>query len=258
MKQPLSRALRATGLDAVDVAARLSVDPKTVERWLTGRLPYPRHRAALAGLTGWAEPDLWPGIDAREQAPPDTGDILMTYAQRCSVPPDAWRRLFAGAEQEIGVLAYSGLFLAEDAGAVAILRDKARAGVRVRIALGDVNGVQVAQRGVEEQIGAIMPARINNALALLRPLIEEAGVAVRTHDTVLYTSIYRADDQLMVNTHAYGCAASRSPVLHLRRATDDGIAATYLDSFERVWAVAQDLQAQPTTRSKRSAGLASG
>ncbi len=257
MKHPLFRAMRSASLDVVDVAARLSVDPKTIERWQSGRLPYPRHRAALAALTGWAERDLWPGIDAREQVAPDTGDILMTYAQRCSVPPETWRKLFAGAEREIGILAYSGLFLAEDAGVLAIIQDKARAGVRVRIALGDPNGVQVAQRGADERIGEMMPARINNALTLLRPLIDQPGVSVRLHDTVLYSSIYRADDQLMVNTHAFGCAASRSPVLHLRRATDEGMATTYLDSFERVWAVAQELQAQPTTRSKRAAGSAS-
>src|SRR5262245_47153072 len=127
MKQPLSRALGSAGLDVVDVAARLSVDPKTVERWLGGRMPYPRHRAALVALTGWPERDLWPGIDAREQATPDTDDILMTYAQRCAVPAATWRKLFARAEYEIGILGYSSLFLAEDAGVLAILRDKARA-----------------------------------------------------------------------------------------------------------------------------------
>jgi hypothetical protein len=258
MKDPLYRALRSTGLEIVDVAARLNVDPKTVERWLSGRLPYPRHRAALVALTGWAPRDLWPGIDALDQAAPDTGDILMTYAQRCSVPSETWRKLFAGAEEEIGILAYSGLFLAEDAGVLRILRDKARAGVPVRVALGDVNGGQVAQRGAEERIGAMMAARISNAMALLRPLFAEPGVSVRVHDTVLYSSIYRADDQLMVNTHAYGCAASRSPVLHLRRATDEGMAATYLDSFERVWAVAQEPSAHPTSRLKIASGSAPG
>ena len=249
MKHPLCRALRSAGLDIVDVAARLNVDPKTVDRWLGGRLPYPRHRAALVTLTGWAEHDLWPGIDAREQTAPDTGDILMTFAQRCSVPPEIWRKLFDGAKREIGILAYSSLFLAEDAGVQAILRDKARAGLLVRIALGNVDGVHIAQRGAEERIGHMMPARISNALVLFQPLTDEPGVSLRLHDTVLYNSIYRADDELMVNTHAYGCAASRSPVLHLRRATEDGMAATYLDSFERVWAAAHEPRTQPTNRS---------
>jgi hypothetical protein len=231
--------MRAAGLDVVDVASRLSVDPKTVNRWLDGRLPYPRYRGELVALTGWPEHDLWPGIDARQKASPDTGDVLTTYAQRCSVPVDVWRRLFDRAEHEIGVLAYSGLFLAEDAGVQRILRDKARAGVRVRIVLGDADGSQVSQRGADEGIDQMMSVRISNALLLFKPLVEEPGVSIRLHDTVLYNSIYLADEELMVNTHAFGCAASRSPVLHLRRTSPDGMAATYFDSFEQVWETAQ-------------------
>ena len=42
-----------------DVAARLQVDPKTVRRWLEGRVPYPRHRWLLAATLGLDEADLW-------------------------------------------------------------------------------------------------------------------------------------------------------------------------------------------------------
>ena len=68
MKHPLARALRGAGIAPVDVAARLQVDPKTVQRWLAGRLPYPRHRAALVELTGWPSRDLWPSGDALTSA----------------------------------------------------------------------------------------------------------------------------------------------------------------------------------------------
>jgi hypothetical protein len=47
-----------------------------------------------------------------------------------------WGHLFSGAEREIGVLVYSGLFLSEDAVIQKILKDKAAAGARVRILLG--------------------------------------------------------------------------------------------------------------------------
>jgi hypothetical protein len=51
----LARALSGARLDIVDVAAQLCVDPKTVQRWISsGRIPYPRHRDALANLTGWS------------------------------------------------------------------------------------------------------------------------------------------------------------------------------------------------------------
>jgi len=235
---PLARALRGVGMDAIDVAARLGVDPKTVQRWLAGRLPYPRHRAALANMTGWASRDLWP--DAARAAPngPKSDEVRRAYPQRSAVPSDAWQRLFSRAVGEIGILAYSGLFLAEDSISQRLLRAKARDRVRVRIALGDLDGRHVAQRGTDEGIDNVLVARIRNALILYRSLAEEPGIELRLHDTVLYNSIYRADDELLVNVHVYGVPASRAPVLYLRRVRDDGMAATYLDSFERVWASA--------------------
>src|SRR6185503_9126429 len=62
VKHPLARALRSVGMEPTDVAARLGVDPKTVQRWMGGRVPYPRHRDALVNLTGWMPRDLWPNV----------------------------------------------------------------------------------------------------------------------------------------------------------------------------------------------------
>lgn len=241
MKHPLARALRGAGLDAIEVATRLEVDPKTVQRWLAGRVPYPRHRAALAQLTGWTARELWPDAVAVGESEPPSSEVLIAYPHRSAVPSDAWSRLFKRAEREIGVLAYSALFLAEDATVQHLLRGKARAGVRVRILLGDFRGAHVARRGVDESINEIMIARVRNALLLYQALADEPGVELRLHDTILYNSIYRADDDLLINAHVYGYPASHAPVLRLRRARDDGMAATYLDSFERVWASARVL-----------------
>ena len=55
-------------------------------------------------------------------------------------------------------------------GSSGFLADKGRMGVSVRIALGDPDGPQAAQRGEEEGIGDAMPAKIRNALMLYRPL----------------------------------------------------------------------------------------
>jgi hypothetical protein len=235
VRHPLVRALRNVGMDAVDVAARLAVDPKTVQRWLAGRVPYPRHRAALVELTGWMARDLWPSLASPVEPGPDD-EVRVAYSHRSAVPADAWRGLFERAEREIGVLAYSALFLAEDASTQRLLRDKARSGVRVRIALGDPSGTHAVGRGAEEGIDTVMTARIRNALILFRPLVAEPGIQLRLHDTVLYNSIYLGDDELLVNPHVYGCPASHAPVFHLHRATPDGMAATYVDSFDRVWA----------------------
>lgn len=235
MRHPLARALHGAGLNTTDVAASLGVDPKTVSRWLAGRIPYPRNRAALVKLTGWDARDLWPDLALPTRSDPDTDEIRAAYSHRSVLPTEALHRLFANARLEIGVLAYSGLFLAEDADAQRLLRQKAQAGVSVRIMLGDPEAPNVQQRGIDEGVGSVMGARIRNALILFEALTKEKHVDLRLHDTVIYNSIYRADDELLVNTHVYGLPASRTPVLHLRRNRDDGMAATYLDSFERVW-----------------------
>ena len=176
MNEPLRRALLRARLREDDVAARLGVDPKTVRRWLNGRVPYPHNRAAIAELVGADEAELWPdagGLLAARMRPEELGTV---YPHRWAVPREVWVRLFGSAEREIAILAYSALFLAEDAGILRILADKGRAGVTVRIALGDPDGPNVAERGEEEGIGDAMAAKIRNALTLYRPL-----GAVREH-----------------------------------------------------------------------------
>lgn len=79
-----------------------------------------------------------------------------------------------------------------------------------------------------------MAAKARNAIMLYRPLVT-AGAQLRLHSTVLYNSLFGGDDEMLINQHIHGVAAAYAPVLHLRRQVDDGIFATYLDSFDRVW-----------------------
>ncbi|MGH3600440.1 MAG: XRE family transcriptional regulator, partial [Pseudonocardiaceae bacterium] len=166
--------------------------------------------------------------------------VYATYPHRGSVPRDVWRQLYHSAEQQIDILVYSGLFLAEDVEMIRLLGEKARAGVAVRIILGDPDSTHVSQRGDEEGIHDAMAAKIRNAIVLYRPLVA-SGIQIRLHPTVLYNSIYRADDEMLINQHVYGIAAAYAPVLHLRRHGDDHVFGTYLASFERVWSTAQPL-----------------
>jgi transcriptional regulator with XRE-family HTH domain len=232
----LRAALLERGLTPTALGDELGVDHKTVERWLSGRVPYRRHRYALASRLQLDEAYLWPGALSREQvAAASDSEVLAIYAHRSDVPREAWERLFAAAERDIGVLVYSGMALAEDTGVQKILAERARAGVRVRIMLGDPDSPQVAERGRDEGVDDAMAARIRNVLVLYRGLRAIEGMEFRFHRTVLYNSIYLGDDRLLVNTHIYGMPASRAPVWHLRKIAGGEIASTYLESFERVW-----------------------
>jgi hypothetical protein len=157
------------------------------------------------------------------------------------VPRDTWHRLFSNATREIAILAYSGLFIADDAGLVRDLTARAAAGVRVRIALGDPECPQVAERGAHEGIETSLAAKIRNALVLYEPLKRTADAEIRLHRTVLYNSIYLADDEVLVNQHVFGVPAAKSPVLHLRNDGQGDLTGGYIASFERIWASAHRL-----------------
>ena len=238
----LRAALLERGLTPAALGETLGVDHKTVERWIAGRVPYRKHRYEVASRLRMDEAYLWPDALSREQvAAASDSEVLAVYPHRSDVPRDTWGRLFDSAEREIGVLVYSGLFLAEDSGIQKILAAKASAGVRVRILLGNPASPQVAERGVDEGVDDAMAAKIRNALMLYRPLIGAEGVEFRFHATILYNSIYCGDDQLLVNTHIYGLTAARAPVWHLRKVAGGEITAVYLESFERVWETAVPL-----------------
>jgi transcriptional regulator with XRE-family HTH domain len=240
----LRAAFLEKGLTPEAMAPILNVDHKTIERWITkGRLPYRRHRYALSAYLGMDEGYLWPGALPPEQAiGASESELISVYPHRWAVPNDMWRRVFETAEEEIGVLVYSGLFISEDAGILRIFREKCDDGVRIRILLGDPDSAHVAQRGSDEGIDEAQALKIKNTLVLYKSLRNVDGIEFRLHDTILYNSIYRADEQLLVNTHIYGFPAAQAPVLHMRQVAGGSMVANYLDSFERVWDDASPLE----------------
>ena len=90
--------------------------------------------------------------------------------------------------------------------------------IGVRLLLGDPDSREVQRRSTDEGIGrAAISAKIRNALAIFSKLDGAPGVEVRCHGTTLYNSIYRYDDEMIVNPHVYGIPAPHAPALHLRR-----------------------------------------
>lgn len=233
----LRAALLERGITPDDLANAIEVDVKTIERWITkGRTPYRRHRYAVAAYLKIEETYLWPDALSPEQAAgASESEILNVYPHRWTIPNELWRRVFESATEEIGMLVYSGTFISEDSGVLRVFQAKADAGVRVRLLLGDPDSDEVARRGADEGNGELMAAKIKTALHMLTSLRRIEGIEFRLHGTTLYNSIYRADDQLLVNTHLYGMPASVAPVLHLRRVAGGSMVSNYLDSFERVW-----------------------
>jgi transcriptional regulator with XRE-family HTH domain len=217
----LRTAMVRTGTTTDDLAACCGVDVKSVERWLAlGRVPHRANRWDAARRLGYDEDYLWPSAPGRARDPVEAGqsELVRLYPDRGSIPRDTWHQLLGGAQEEIGILVYAALWLAEDAAVRRVLAAQCRAGVRVRMLFGDPDCAAVRQRGEEEGIGAhAIGAKIRNVLALFRPLAAEGLAEVRLHDTVLYNSLYVADDQVLVNNHIHGSVANCAPVMHLRK-----------------------------------------
>ncbi len=236
--QRLHDAMRQCGWTATDLAVKLGVDPKTVERWITtGRQPHRDSREQAADLLGVPAPLLWP--DA--MAPPNVlSELVGIYRTRTELSPATVRSLLAGAHEHVDVLAFAALWLWDAVpGFAETMAAKAADGVKVRVCLGDPDSRAVRARGAEEGIGDGMAARCRIALDYAKPIAAVDPSAVRCSASTLYASFFRFDDDVLVNTHLWGNAACDSPVLHVRLGDNRGVAANALRSFERVWAGAQ-------------------
>jgi lambda repressor-like predicted transcriptional regulator len=237
----LRDALHGAGLTPRDLAAQLGVDPKTAERWITlARTPYRKHRHTIAAMLRESEGYLWPDALSDEQRNGAAkSEIVQVYPRRGSAPADLWPRLFNSAKGCIDVLVYAGLFLPEQhPQLLTALCDKASAGVRLRLLLGDPECPAVKQRGEDEGIGGAVAAKIRNVAGFYRPHAEHGCTDVRFHDTTLYSSIYRFDNDMLVNPHVYGLPAAHAPLLHLRRLSAGDLFDTYASTYERIWATA--------------------
>jgi transcriptional regulator with XRE-family HTH domain len=233
----LRTTMATRGLSAQSLADLASVDPKTVERWVnSGRVPHARTAVLVAEVLEDDPLYLWPSLRQGRKARALSPELIALYEQRADIPPAMWRSFFEKASERIDILVYAANFLHESLpGFNDLLRQKAIAGCHVRVAIGDPRSKNVLARGREERFGHGIESRCELALLHYGPLVGVSRVEIRTHGTTLYNSIYRADDELLVNTHAWGVNAYGAPVWHVRRSDAGTMFATYASSFAAVW-----------------------
>ncbi|KUJ67876.1 XRE family transcriptional regulator [Streptomyces albus subsp. albus] len=236
----LRAAMAAGGWTYATLADKVEVDPKSVERWVNlGRTPRRATAMQAAETLGEDVHALWPALRQARPARAVSPELVALYDQRADIPVSAFVDMLTQARERIDVLVYAAVFLHEAYPRLnELLRERAVEGCAVRIAVGDPDSTNVRQRGEEERFGHGIESRCRLALMHYRSLVGVPGIELRTHATTLYNSIYRADDQAMVNAHVWGVNAYGAPVWHLRRNGAGGIFDTYADSFDAVWQTA--------------------
>jgi hypothetical protein len=250
--------LRVTLLDSDyderSLADELGLDHKSVQRWITRDIT-PRRTAAhrAAKLLGVSAAWLWPALET-ERAPASQAEIMTLYPHRSEVPRHLWLDLLAASCRRVWLYANASLFLPEDnPESIGIIRQKAEAGLDVRVLMADPDSPECIKRGVEERLFDAIPARVRMALAYYAPLAGVPGVEFRLQQETLYNSIFVYDDDMLVNQHVYGMYGYMAPVLHLRRVEGGDFFDMYVRSFERVWEVSSPVEESNFWRQRASA-----
>ncbi|KOU92204.1 helix-turn-helix transcriptional regulator [Streptomyces virginiae] len=246
MQNERLRAVMASGgWTHASLASVTGVDPKSVERWVNlGRTPRRATALKAAETLGEDIHALWPALRQARAARAVSPELVALYDQRADLPVSVFVDLLTAGRERIDVLVYAAVFLHEAYPRLNdLLRERAADGCAVRIAVGDADSENVQQRGQEEKFGHGIESRCRLALLHYRPLASVPGIELRTHGTTLYNSLYRADDQVLVNAHVWGVNAYGAPVWHLRRHDSGGMFDTYADSFNAVWETARPVEA---------------
>lgn len=229
-------------LDRDSLAELTHVDPKTVQRWLNGRVPHRRHRWKIAEALREREEILWPmerGVAAHNQ----TSEIIAAYAHRNDVPPNAWLQLFTRAEKQLDLLGNAMLFIPEQhSGMLNMFQEKSARGCKIRVAIADPNCPAIQMRDEEERLGGTLAARIRTTLYHFRSLNNKSGIEIRYHSTILYNSLFRSDNEMFVTPHLYGLHGSKAPLLHMRRLSSNGVFTNFAQHFEDVWSTTQPIK----------------
>jgi transcriptional regulator with XRE-family HTH domain len=238
--QRLADALARKGLTPGQLAAEIGHNPKTVERWVSGgQVPYPRSREKLARVLDAPVALLFPELASAFSG---TDELVGLYTTRAEIPASLIATLAGEATSQIDLFSYAATWLWDSIpGFAELLAERSAAGAEVRVCLGDPTSEAVRLRGVEEGIGDAMAGRCRLAISYTTPLAAAVPGAVRLTQATLYASIFRFDDEVLVNFHLLGNPAAASPVLHLRRRRNNGIAANVQRTFETVWAQASPM-----------------
>lgn len=236
----LRASIHAAGLTVQELSEKIQVDPKTVERWITkDRTPHRANRQEVARALNRDEAHLWPEeFNVTEASARAEIELVRIYPSRGAVPSSMWVSAIESAHTSIDFLAFAGSFLHDAVpGFVTRVHERARAGASVRMIFGDPTSNAVAVRGREEGIGDSLADRCRLTWKYLAPL-RASQVELRMHSCTLYNSIFRFDNEVFVNHHQFGAAASSAPVFHIRNCGNGGLFQGYLNSLEATYSQA--------------------
>jgi transcriptional regulator with XRE-family HTH domain len=219
--QELKNALRDHGLTPEEFAEVIQVDPKSVQRWLTGAAtPYPRHRARIARALDCGEHDLWPEQRTQDQADAESSDAAGPASRDVSEVVGTWA--YSDQESAPNLIA----FISSTAGQIDVLASPD--GIELNTETVDTL-IQQAEAGRAVRVLARQPTRS------LRPLIEHQQMELRLTQGRISHALIRAGTTMLLTFSLAGERDQPPPLLTLEQHADDGLFARLTNNFQGLW-----------------------
>ncbi len=247
-KERLRAALAEAGLTGTELADRLKVDERTARRWLSGGIPYPRHRQEIAEALGKEISDIWPELTAHPPAAERGGDLERAWPHWSDPRAPNPHELMSAASATIEFCGHNPSGLLATPGRPELLAAKARAGAGVRLIVAPLADFPPGDRNSAANSRSAGPghaaASIAQAHRRLFALAEDTRVEVRQAPTSQCPAILRCDDQMLVALPLYGITRG-GPLLHLQHRTNDGLFEAFCAHFQALWQAGQPLDGDP-------------
>jgi hypothetical protein len=224
------------------LALRVGVTPKTVERWLANAelIPHARNRVDVSKMLGVSEAMLWPKVQSVIKTGADR-EVVAVYPTRAACPTSVWAKLIADAQRELLFAGFTNYFLwLQQPDFASTLRAKAEQGCRVRFLLGDPDSDTVRQRERIEDVPLTVSTRIRTSLDALADLGDVAAIEARFSDPAdavnhISLSVFRFDGDVLVTPHLARNVGHDSPMMHFRRHQDAGAYDRFTAHAEELW-----------------------
>lgn len=231
------------GLTPRQLAYRVGVSPKRVERWLSnaGLTPHARNRADACRALGVDEEMVWPKMVQQRVKTGNDRELVRSYPYRSACPSTVWGELIESAQDHLFLAGYTNYFFWTQVPHFAdTVRRKAEFGCRVRFLVGDPDGEVTRQREEVEDVALSVSTRIKITLEHLSRLGPLDGVETRFSaplDAVSHVglSVFRFDDDALVTPHLARLVGHDSPLLHLRRHGSGGMFDRFAEHGEELW-----------------------
>jgi hypothetical protein len=208
----LRTAITRAGLTLGEFADIVQVDVKTVQRWLAGRIPYPRHRARVAGALDTTEHALWPNAVPPPAESPEGGqpvpvvtDVVAGYGYATDRDAPNPVDVLRSAAERIELITPNVI-----PGIVDLLLAKAAEGCHARAIFEEPDGQ-------------------------VEPLLGIDGIEIHASPGGENYGLYRADEQMLLALHRIGVHSEPSPLILLQRLTSAGLFDRLADEFDERW-----------------------